>query len=30
MANPRSFATVNHIRAVLEIPYVSRAHGDLV
>jgi hypothetical protein len=30
MANPRSFATVNHIRAVLEILYVSRVHGDLV
>src|SRR6266851_2900102 len=30
MANPRSFATVNHIRAVLELPYVSRVHGDLV
>ncbi len=30
MANPRTFATVNHIRAELGIPYVSRLQRDLV
>jgi len=30
MANPRSFATVNHIPVALGIPYVSRPPRDLV
>jgi len=30
MANPRPFATVNHIRAGLGIRYVSRVQQDLV
>jgi hypothetical protein len=30
MANPLPFATVNHIPLALGIPYVSRAHEDLV